>query len=382
MDEQDDFDIRYHSYLAKFSDLIQSKYGNQLDNGNATTGNLRSVHGSFPLEFYLDVDENDRKSSFYKSIKSYDVFMGEVVMIIDNQMKIELDVLLTGQKRWIRDLRIEAWGEKKTDESSCNEIDVGDKVKGVITYIDRDSKQLKVTFDEKLLLQEYMDLFPLGKLDEDELEQLQSLLPERNRCDHFDEDLKASQSFIDPHCISKLVKHLHVDPVNASFLPQRVLRTFKDSIESLRDVQSSNCSMQLVSAGVQLFRQQKYKEAITHFEQAISLYPKNVEAYVARGALRANKNNLKEALQDFRAALSINSEHKNGKKYFIETSMSLAKSHEKEMRWKESSKCYKEILKYDESNMEATERYKQVRLIISNKVSVNSSTLSIIQKKS
>jgi len=52
------------------------------------------------------------------------------------------------------------------------------------------------------------------------------------------------------------------------------------------------------------------------------------------------------------------------------------------MRWKESSKCYKEILKYDESNMEATERYKQVRLIISNKVSVNSSTLSIIQKKS
>ena len=37
--------------------------------------------------------------------------------------------------------------------------------------------------------------------------------------------------------------------------------------------------------GVQLFRDGKAKEAFEHFDRAITLYPRNIEAFVARGAL-------------------------------------------------------------------------------------------------
>ena len=45
-------------------------------------------------------------------------------------------------------------------------------------------------------------------------------------------------------------------------------------------------------------------------------------------------------------------------------------SHEKEKRWKESSKCYHEIMKHDPDHKEAKERHHQIHQILSSKVNI------------
>ena len=40
---------------------------------------------------------------------------------------------------------------------------------------------------------------------------------------------------------------------------------------------------------------------------------------------KANQSDLKGAIEDFRKALEVNPNHRNGKKYLIETSLSLAR---------------------------------------------------------
>lgn len=46
------------------------------------------------------------------------------------------------------------------------------------------------------------------------------------------------------------------------------------------------------------------------------------------GALYANNNNLEKAIEDFDSALSINSDHKNARKYMCETLVAVARNHE------------------------------------------------------
>ena len=53
--------------------------------------------------------------------------------------------------------------------------------------------------------------------------------------------------------------------------------------------------------------------------------PENVEAFVARGALYANKGNLKTAIKDFEEALKINKVHLNARKYMCETLLALGR---------------------------------------------------------
>jgi tetratricopeptide (TPR) repeat protein len=51
------------------------------------------------------------------------------------------------------------------------------------------------------------------------------------------------------------------------------------------------------------------------YDKALTLNPGNCDAYVARGAARANQRQFEGAVQDFEAALQIDPENANAAKY-------------------------------------------------------------------
>jgi tetratricopeptide (TPR) repeat protein len=51
------------------------------------------------------------------------------------------------------------------------------------------------------------------------------------------------------------------------------------------------------------------------YDKALTLNPCNCDAYVARGAARANQRQFEGALQDFRAALGFDPNNANAAKY-------------------------------------------------------------------
>jgi tetratricopeptide (TPR) repeat protein len=69
-----------------------------------------------------------------------------------------------------------------------------------------------------------------------------------------------------------------------------------------------------LSRGKDLIRENKYDEAIREFNEAIRLEPKNAEAYRSRGRVYSNKKDYTAALADYNTAISFNS--KNAEYYF------------------------------------------------------------------
>jgi tetratricopeptide (TPR) repeat protein len=73
-----------------------------------------------------------------------------------------------------------------------------------------------------------------------------------------------------------------------------------------------------VEKGVALIKQDNYYDAILCFRQALQCDENNVEAFVARGALYANKGEFDKAIGDLERAVELDSAHTNAKRYLKE----------------------------------------------------------------
>jgi lipopolysaccharide biosynthesis regulator YciM len=80
-----------------------------------------------------------------------------------------------------------------------------------------------------------------------------------------------------------------------------------------------------VAQGVRLMKDDQASSAVLHFNKALSIDPKCVDALVARGALSANEGHYKRALQDFEEALQIDRHHTNASKYLHDVLLNIAK---------------------------------------------------------
>ncbi len=65
-------------------------------------------------------------------------------------------------------------------------------------------------------------------------------------------------------------------------------------------------------------KQDSYYDAILCFKQALQYDADNLEAFVARGALHANKGEYDKAIIDLEKAIELDSSHANAKKYLKE----------------------------------------------------------------
>lgn len=373
---KEDKGIRFHELLAKFS--VNVNQCNKSENAsNILLLKQDSDSPVLPLEQYMCVGTALRRKAFFESVQAGDVIFGKVCNIFDKVLNVYLVSVLCGPNRWVEDLKILAVGniDNVFKNDNDNELEIGDNIKAVITNVKKTSEEITISLNDKCLSDIAFNHFPLGRvenniyyrksqLNKSNKEQVEEYEP-RRYLDH----LRKSSSFIDPHGVDKLLDQFHVDR-SKSFLRSQMCNCPKETVDSLRERQSYKWSMDMVGTGVKHFRENEVKEARDSFDQAIAFYPNNVEAYVARGALKANSNQLKEAIQDFKKALDIKPNHKNGKKYLIETLFSLSKGYERDSKWKEACRCYKDILEKDSGNTDAMDHLKHVQHLLSREVSL------------
>jgi tetratricopeptide (TPR) repeat protein len=108
-----------------------------------------------------------------------------------------------------------------------------------------------------------------------------------------------------------------------------------------------------VAEGIQHFKEGRHSEAFQCLNKALSIDARNVEGLVARGALYANSRSFHNAITDFEAALKINQNHANAKKYLGETLLALGRSYEDDNKFEEAQKAYINCLNINPHHQEA-----------------------------
>ncbi|XP_065071225.1 tetratricopeptide repeat protein 14-like [Rhopilema esculentum] len=382
---EDNPELRYQQLLAKFTARklpeFYKKYHRESPSNKSATEDVLQEDGELfprplPMEKLLDIPAQIRKRRFFEAISAGDIVEGKVDDKWADTLFIRVDSVYYGPNRWINDLKIKAecnLSEFKTHSGSrrlsdsITDFDIGDHVRGVVTSVDHRVWKLVVSF-RRSSLPDHLSHTELGAVD---------VLRSFDVTDNDDEDEKSyleylvsRPSFSNPEATNNLLCHLGIET--------RRPATFLDSLsnivppdesgEKLRERQSTNWSMEMVASGVKLFKENRHDEALKCFDQALQMHSNNVEALVARGALRANQGMLKSAIIDFRQALEVHPSHRNGLKYLTETLLSLAKQHEKDRDWKEATRRYKEVLELDADHAEARDRIHQIRMIMSQQV--------------
>jgi len=368
-------DSVFQDKVAKFSKLLSEAGTKEIKTNEETLLNIKAFNNiedpPICLEQFMHCPSNFRKQTFFENLKINKVIIGKLAVCSASGWTVKLLGVMEGQKRWIKDLQITARLviTKSYDDDVDEDYEVGDLVKALVEKVDVQSKDIWLTLEPSVAAKSQYRLPKLGKIQDPDT--VEYLLESREFDEENDsaylEHIRDSSLFNHPHSVSLLASHFNVNQDHHGFVVCNTLKIKETALE-LREKQMLDWSMSMVGIGVKHFREKNLKEAKKCLDKALSFYPKNVEGFVARGALKANQSDLKGAIDDFRKALGVNPRHRNGKKYLIETSLSLARSHEKEKRWKESSKCYHEIMKHDPDHKEAKERYNQIHQILSSKV--------------
>ena len=109
----------------------------------------------------------------------------------------------------------------------------------------------------------------------------------------------------------------------------------------LRQLQNKDHAYSLTVQGVALARKDQFKDAIKKYDTAIDIDNNCVEAYVARGAAKANQKLMEEAIEDLKLAIKLDPRHKNARQY-------LDKLLSNQRKRKEDALYYKKCLKNGE----------------------------------
>lgn len=105
-----------------------------------------------------------------------------------------------------------------------------------------------------------------------------------------------------------------------------------------------------------------------------------MEGLVARGALYANSGSFAKAIVDFEAALKLNANHANAKKYLCETLLALGRNNEEENKFEEARKIYIDCLKINPHHQEALASLEYLKTKISTKKIVEPAELELPRK--
>eukprot|EP00617_Octactis_speculum_P010394 CAMPEP_0185796954 /NCGR_PEP_ID=MMETSP1174-20130828/161356_1 /TAXON_ID=35687 /ORGANISM="Dictyocha speculum, Strain CCMP1381" /LENGTH=291 /DNA_ID=CAMNT_0028492349 /DNA_START=1019 /DNA_END=1891 /DNA_ORIENTATION=+ len=95
--------------------------------------------------------------------------------------------------------------------------------------------------------------------------------------------------------------------------------------DTLRDAQNQRWADGRVKRGVQHAKEGRPDDALKAYEQALGMWPKHVDALVARGALLANRGELKRAAVDLERALAIDPGAANAESFLEMVRRSLAR---------------------------------------------------------
>ncbi|XP_067949764.1 tetratricopeptide repeat protein 14-like [Watersipora subatra] len=357
------------SIIKKFSELTDRISQDSKDDATSTSHQLPFTSDDFlpPLDSMLMFRspwlQRDR---FIDEVQVGDVFCCSVMSVGNSGLHTVLLCYACGKSREIDQLKIPAYCSSRdipellySQKKEVADIySVKDKVVGVVVRLKEASEDIQVSLVERDLPFNLQGHVKLGLIRSEEL-------PPSYKTMCTSSDLTYGQILL-----TKTIFHsegvttrmtgplgLRHDLSNCSLL-ERVRKESIDPSETaiaLRKRQSRAHALRSVVQGVKLYKEGKQMEAMTMYNKALDTDMNNVEALVARGALYANNESYRRALEDFRDALKVEPHHQNALKYTVETLLAYARDLRDTDDITSAIDCYKEVLKLDASNVSALE---------------------------
>ncbi|VDI23785.1 Hypothetical predicted protein [Mytilus galloprovincialis] len=296
----------------------------------------------------------------FQSVEKHDIVIGVVSSVMDSGLVITLLCLDNGKSRDIDQLRISAFCPVKElpklfpNQDAIEGFQVRDKVRAVVLSVNPETEKLIVSMVERSLPEHHSDV-KLALINEDEFPvQYRRKLHIRGLT--FDELLHSILGFNNSGNIGIMLETLDQEETCSLMRGlNRINIPEKDMAENLRKYQSQKMAHTSVAQGITYFKAGKQPEAVQCFNKALDIDKKNVEALVARGALYANNESFTRAIDDFEAALKINSVHANARKYLHDTLLAYGKSNEDIEKYQEAEELYTKAMSLDQASVDARE---------------------------
>jgi tetratricopeptide (TPR) repeat protein len=197
----------------------------------------------------------------------------------------------------------------------------------------------------------------LGLISSEELplhyQSIQYLEKEKEKLHSFTKYLEKEKGFNNPAYIDIISKKVNLKVFNNYSLMNGLYDIRIDEKETathLRKQQNRNLALKNVERGIHLVKENKSVDALLCYNKALSIDVDNVEAYVARGALYANDGHFDKSISDLKAALQIEPNHENGRKYLKEVYIAYAVNYEKKLEFENATVYLKKSLQIDPNN--------------------------------
>lgn len=317
-----------------------------------------------PMESYMGIPAHERKKLFYELIKKGDPVIGKITGIQNYGFVVTLLCLDGGKRREIHDLGIKSHcgaanvGKVTSHDKFYSSFHLQDLVRGAVLneVTDPGTGRLHISMKNDHLAAPFQNKMKLGLINEDDLP-VHYRKAMQYQGQTYSEVLEGSLNFNNPTNTSQLSLNLGINGQEIQSLTKILhnIRYEKDEYAvAIRRLQSNKWAFKSVKDGVAYFKSGNHVEAYQCLNKALQIDPENVEAFVARGALFANNNNIKKAIEDFEKALEINPLHGNAQKYLSETLVVLGKCCEEKGDIEEACKNYKKAISIN-NNSEAIE---------------------------
>ncbi|XP_071798123.1 uncharacterized protein [Asterias amurensis] len=363
----EEFIQNLHGFIARKADLFFKKPDELLSSASSTDVPLakddeKSDYYAIipPLEQFMGIDIEVCQEKVFGLLKVDDVVCGRVLTTKEFGIFVKLLALCKDTSRFLEDCEVVALlpaGELRdrfSNVASVGDFSVGDLVRAVVTKVTAEEQKVLVSLHAREDLKE--DLI-LGLITEADLpvHYRRSVL-QLDSLETYGDMLESTVGFDNPFNVSYLGVKLglgNAAPMSLMRGLQRKNFPDKEFSEPLRKWQTNRWSMESVAKGVEHFKAERFIEAMQHLNKALEIDEQNVEAFVARGALYANRDHLSKALGDFSKALKVNPNHRNANKYMCETLLERGKQLEEAGTMEKAADCYKAAIEIKPGFLEA-----------------------------
>uniref|UniRef100_A0A8C5DLS6 S1 motif domain-containing protein n=1 Tax=Gouania willdenowi TaxID=441366 RepID=A0A8C5DLS6_GOUWI len=323
-----------------------------------------------PLELFMEVSQEERRSILYRDLEKGDVVVGRISNIRDYGFFLKVVCMAGGLKRDIEDLELSALchiseiPSHRSHDDPLSYFQINDLVRAGVKDIDRYEEKITLSLRPASLSHSWKHL-KLGVITREELpvQYSRSISAASNTAETYECILGGCHGYHNPCVVDYLLDKLGVsDTQPPSMMRGLQSKLFKeeDFAAAIRKKQSTSWALKCVRAGVDHFKHGRHVEAMNEYNKALEIDTNNVEALVARGALYANKGSIMKAITDFELALENSPDHRNAKKYLCQTLVERGKQLEGQEKLVTAEGLYRRALSLDDSNPEAKEALNKI----------------------
>jgi len=311
-----------------------------------------------PIEVFSNIDPDTRTKHVLRGLCVGEPLLCKVQNVSNSGLVLQLVAMdpVSGKSRHVEDLKIKGFCPA-AEITAGNEYRNEDIVRVAVLEVKPESEKFLAGMRNCHLPHDLQNIVRLGSVQPSDLPiTLRYSYQALERGYKYEDFLEKSAGFINPNNVAHLCSELGITDGTMGLLQNLNGKYEKDVYaSSLRAAQNKQWAQKHVHLGIKHFKEGKRVEAFQCLNQALNIDQKNVEGLVARGALYANNNSLRKAIDDFEAALQVDPNHSNGKKYMCETLLAVARNYEEDKENEKALETCQRILKLDPGHHDARE---------------------------